>query len=182
MLKSNKLEELKSQTNVLLKSSFLKSLSPLERYEFLQLCHRRLFKKDETIFYQNDPGTGLYLIDSGRVELQAQDTGEKDIRQTVILDPPESFGAFCVDHEVRRMVTARALEDTQLYGFFKPDYQSLRDRHPRIATKFLEIINSTTTRQLEMTLDRLAALTSPGQAYALLFETYNTDQVHEQVE
>ena len=39
------------------------------RYEFLQLCHRRTFKEGEFVFYRNDPGTGMYFIEEGAVEL-----------------------------------------------------------------------------------------------------------------
>ena len=55
-------KRIKQQSKIVLQSRFLQNLSTLERYEFLQLCHRRTYKSGEYIFYRNDPGTGMYYI------------------------------------------------------------------------------------------------------------------------
>jgi len=62
-------KRIKQQSKIVLQSRFLQNLSTLERYEFLQLCHRRTYKSGEYIFYRNDPGTGMYFIEDGSVEL-----------------------------------------------------------------------------------------------------------------
>ena len=69
MIGTKKLKSIKNQSEIVFQSRFLKNLSPVERYEFLQLCHRRTYKAGEYIYYQGDPGTGMYFIEDGKIEL-----------------------------------------------------------------------------------------------------------------
>src|SRR5690625_1481108 len=71
MFNSPRIKKVKNQANLIFNARLLSSLSPLQRHEFLQLCHRREYREGEVIYYQNDPGTGMYFIESGRVELIA---------------------------------------------------------------------------------------------------------------
>ena len=73
----SKIKRIKQQAHIVFKSKFLKNFSPAERYEFLQLCHRRTYKEGEYVFYRNDPGTGMYFIEDGSVELTFN-TGHED--------------------------------------------------------------------------------------------------------
>jgi CRP-like cAMP-binding protein len=73
MFNSKKLDQIKAQGRLIFKASFLENLSKAERYEFLQLCHRRTYKAGEYIYYQGDPGTGMYLIEEGSIELIVDD-------------------------------------------------------------------------------------------------------------
>jgi CRP-like cAMP-binding protein len=78
----DKVKRLKDQSNIVFKSKFLGNLNPAERYEFLQLCHRRSYKEGEYVFYKNDPGTGMYFIEKGNVELtigNPDDNEQEDI-------------------------------------------------------------------------------------------------------
>ncbi|MDG5765845.1 cyclic nucleotide-binding domain-containing protein [Balneolales bacterium ANBcel1] len=166
-------QRLKSQSELIFQSTFLKRLSQLERYELLQLSHRRRYKAGEVIFYQGDPGTGMYLIEQGSVELLYQENPEQEQVQLTQLHPPESFGAFSVDYQIRRKATARCVTDCVLYGFFISDYQILSKRHPKIALRFLETLNVVSIQHLDLALSRMNNVEMEAEAYALLFETYD---------
>lgn len=167
--------KLKFQKNIIFESHFLKRLSPIESYEFIQLCHRRSYKAGEYIYHQGDPATGMYILEEGKVELivESSTTEENPDAPVMIIEAPESFGAFSVGYNVRRMSSAKCIQDVTVYGFFNSDFETLRNRHPRIAIKFLEILNIITTRQLEITLQKLKDVTDEQQASALLFDTYD---------
>lgn len=175
MLTSKKLNTLKAQSNIIFNSRFLKKLSPLERYEFLQLCHRRKYRENEYIYHQGDPGTGMYILEEGQIELIVEYQDEHGRKPSCIIDAPDSFGVFSVGYDIRRKSSARCVSDCTLYGFFKPDFDTLRDRHPRIAIKFLEMLNITITKELEISLSRLVKLTNMGEAYSLQFDQYIID-------
>ncbi|MEX0771540.1 MAG: cyclic nucleotide-binding domain-containing protein [Balneolales bacterium] len=172
---SKKINSLKAQSNIIFNSRFLKQLSPLERYEFLQLCHRRKYRKNESIYHQGDPATGMYILENGQIELRVEFEDEHGRKPTCIIDAPDSFGVFSVNYEIRRKSSAICVTDCSLYGFFKPDFDTLRDRHPRIAIKFLEMLNIMITEELEKTLDKLVKVTDMGEAYSLQFDHYNTE-------
>ncbi len=176
MIKSKFWKRIKAQSEMIFQSPFLKRMSQLERYEFLQLSHRRRFKAGEFVYHQGDPGTGLYMIEQGAVELIYQEEQTDNAVQLTVLHSPECFGAFSVDYLVRRKASARCATDAVLYGFFISDYQTLGKRHPRIALRFLETLNVFATRQLDLVMTRMSLIdkdASGPEAYALLFETYD---------
>lgn len=171
----DKLRHLKDQSNIVFKSTFLANLNPAERYEFLQLCHRRSYKEGEYVFYKNDPGTGMYFIESGIIQLTIgtpdQETPDEIISQ-LELKSPDSFGALSIGYNLRRKSSAKCMTDCDLLGFFKPDFEVLRDRHPQIAVKFLQTLTNIALRQLETTSNKLAELASEQVALNIQFKTY----------
>ncbi|MEX0680862.1 MAG: cyclic nucleotide-binding domain-containing protein [Balneolales bacterium] len=173
MFKSKIWKRIKSQSVLIYQSPFLKRMSQLERYEFIQFCHRRRYKAGEYVYHQGDPGTGLYLIEQGSIELLHHEPPEKEPVQIYQLNPPECFGAFSVDYHVRRKTTARCVTDCVLYGFFISDYQILGKRHPHIALHLLETLNVVSIQQLDLALARLSNGHIPSEEYAILLETYD---------
>jgi CRP-like cAMP-binding protein len=174
MFKSGKLKEIQLRSKVVFKSRFLKPLNPLDRYEFIQLCNRRTYKAGEYIYYQGDPGTGMYFIESGVVELVVETANPDEEKPTYRLESPESFGALSIGYEMRRMSSARCATDCTLYGFFKPDLVTLCNRHPQIGIQILTVLNMIALKQLQITVNQLALKTNVRTAHSLQFETYYT--------
>ena len=170
----SKIKRIKQQAHIVFKSKFLKNFSPAERYEFLQLCHRRTYKEGEYVFYRNDPGTGMYFIEDGSVELTFN-TGHEDPEEEqegFILESPDSFGALSIGYNLRRKSSARCLNDTTLLGFFKPDFEVLMERHPQIAVKFLQTLSNIALRQLEQAQSKIEELSDAYTAVKIEFEAY----------
>ncbi|MCH8557561.1 MAG: cyclic nucleotide-binding domain-containing protein [Balneolia bacterium] len=171
---------IKKQSSIVFNSRFLNNLSHLEAYEFIQLCHRRRYDKDEYIYHQNDPGNGFYILESGAVELIIESESSSDeepaVPVTLLLESPQSFGNLSLSHEMKRMSSARATEDTVVLGFFSPDFATLEKRYPQIAIKVLGEINRVMAVQLESTIRELSKLSSLTDAYKLQFETFYTQE------
>ncbi|MEP1150349.1 MAG: cyclic nucleotide-binding domain-containing protein [Balneola sp.] len=171
-----KLTNLKQQLSIVFGSKFLKNLSSTERYEFLQLCHRRKYKEGEYVFYRDDPGTGMYFIQEGKIELMLESDKEEEPENTdeskFVLDAPDSFGALSIGYNLRRKSTAKCLTDCQLLGFFQPDFEVLRDRHPQIAVKFLQSLTNIALRQLERATYIIEDLAGHEKALQVQFDSY----------
>lgn len=177
MFGSKRFRKIKNQSSIIFDSRFLRNLTTLERSELLQYCHRRKYKEDEYIYYQGDPGTGMYFIEDGKVELIVENDGEaENNKQSYTIEAPESFGALSIGYELRRMSSARCLTDCILMGFFKPDFETLKQRHPSIAVKFMETLAMIAMKQLEMVTKELKKISSSDRAFSLQFETYLTQQ------
>ncbi|MFN1833768.1 cyclic nucleotide-binding domain-containing protein [Balneola sp. MJW-20] len=179
-----KFRRLKTHSDLVFNSGFLSNLSPVQRYEFLQLCHKRSYKQGEFVFYKNDPGTGMYFIEKGKVQLTIDipdETIPANENEGIILKCPNNFGALSIGYELRRKSSARCLTDCDLLGFFKPDFEVLRDRHPQIAVKYLQTLTNIALKQLESTTNRLSELSDEQTALQLQFDTYyqdlNTDSI-----
>lgn len=178
---SNKFKRLKNQAHIVFHSRFLQNLNPAERYEFLQLCHRRSYKEGEYVFYKGDPGTGMYFIEEGKVQLTLTDKADTDQSPEMVLQTPDSFGALSIGYDLRRKSSALCITDCKLLGFFKPDFESLLDRHPKIAVKFLQTLSNIALRQLETTTNKLAELSDEKTALEIQFKTYYEDVSEEAV-
>lgn len=171
-----KLSNIKQQLSIVFGSKFLKNLSSAERYEFLQLCHKRNYKEGEYVFYRNDPGTGMYFIQDGKIELMlnanTEESDHSDDSNKFILDAPDSFGALSIGYNLRRKATAQCVTDCQLLGFFQPDFEVLRDRHPQIAVKFLQSLTNIALRQLEQATYIIEEVAGQEKALQIQFDTY----------
>ena len=167
------LTDITNKFRVIFKSRFLAQMTPLERVAFLQLCNERTYRAGEYIYYQGDPGTGMYIIESGSVELVVETPGvADDEKPRYQLEPSESFGALSVGYEMRRMSSARCVTDCVLYGFFKPDLETLCKRYPKVGIKFLGILNMIALKQLQITVNHLKKHAGEAEALSLQFETY----------
>lgn len=174
MFKKNDLHKIRKQGNIVLNSKLLEGLSLTERYELLQLCHRRKYKEGEYIFFQNDPGTGMYFIEEGSVELTVKNstTSEtEDDTYSISIHAPREFGTMSIGYEIRRMASAKCLTDCVLLGFFKPDFETLKKRNPETAVKFLEAVSIRVMKQLEISMKKLTEVTDTKTAFAIQFET-----------
>jgi CRP-like cAMP-binding protein len=181
MFGSKKFRKVKRQSDIIFNSRFLKNFTPLERSEFLQYCHRRKYNEQEYIYYQGDPGTGMYFIEEGKVELIVEpDPGAEGDKQSCIIDAPESFGALSIGYELRRISSAKCLTDCILMGFFKPDFETLKKRHPSIAVKFMETLAMIAMKQLEIVTKELKQVSTAEHAFSLQFETYLGQQPEEE--
>ncbi len=172
-----KFTQVKQQLNIVFKSRFLKNLSAAERYEFLQLCHKRSYKQGEYVFYRNDPGTGMYFIQEGNIELMLEpddknDNEKSDENKVFMLEAPDSFGALSIGYNLRRKATAKCATDCQLLGFFQPDFEVLRNRHPQIAVKFLQSLSNIALRQLEKATTIIEDLAGQEKALRIQFDSY----------
>ncbi|MEX0646262.1 MAG: cyclic nucleotide-binding domain-containing protein [Balneolaceae bacterium] len=173
MFKKNHIKKIKDQGNIVFKSKLLADLSLTERYELLQLCHRRKYKEGEYIFYQNDPGAGMYFIEDGKVQLIVANGSEEPEQQkyTVDIEAPSEFGVMSISYEIRRMASAKCLTDCTILGFFKPDFETLKKRHPETAVKFLEAVSTRTMKQLELTMRKLRDVADLKTAFIIQFES-----------
>lgn len=181
MLNIKNLKKIKRQGNVVFNSRFLKNLTLPERYELLQLCHRRIYNEKEYIYHQDDPGSGMYFIEEGKVELRVESEDENDEAYSYELEEPESFGALSLRYEVRRLSSVRCLTDCTLLGFFQPDYNTLKDRHPKIALKITETLSLIAMKQLQRTTQALIDATSLSEALSVQFRTYYSDELGDSI-
>ncbi len=171
-----KFKQVKQQLSIVFGSRFLKNLSTAERYEFLQLCHKRSYKEREYVFYRNDPGTGMYFIQEGSIQLMLEpddNTETNDEENNIfLLEAPDSFGALSIGYNLRRKSTAKCATDCQLLGFFQPDFEVLRDRHPQIAVKFLQTLTNISLRQLEKATYAIEEIAGKDRALKIQFDSY----------
>lgn len=178
---NSKFQKMKLQSNIVKNSELLKNLSPTERYEMLQLCHRRTFKSGEYVYYQNDPGSGLYFIEEGQIQLQVSNQPVKSLSSglnpeseevyTITVESPQEIGLVSVGYETQRLSSAQCLTDCTLLGFFNPDFETLKKRNPQTAVKFLEASSNRIMKQLDLSMQKIIEVADIKTAFQIQFET-----------
>jgi signal transduction histidine kinase len=124
----------------LLKPFFMPSipaLSPavalsLALQELGQADQRRTYAAGTTIFATGDPGDGLYVIESGEVQILAT-IGTNESRPLATLGPGDFLGEMAVLDSAPRSAGARAAKDTVALYVSREDFLQLLDRRPTLA-------------------------------------------------
>jgi CRP-like cAMP-binding protein len=118
---------------VLAKIPIFKDLSKKELRLIERILHRRSYKSDEILFHEGDPGVGMYIIESGRVNITL---GQENKLLAVISDS-EFFGEIALLSETPRTATATSVTNSSILGFFQSDLFGLLETNPRMGNKIL---------------------------------------------
>jgi CRP-like cAMP-binding protein len=111
-------------------------LSPRALSSLEKIVHVRNYKAHETIFEAGDPGSGMYMIRSGSVQIYAEDQNGVD-EELARLNPGDFFGETTLTAPAPRSASARTLETTELVGLFRADIIELAERNPSVSSSIL---------------------------------------------
>lgn len=136
------------QTSVLFKDCTKKELKAISK-----VCTLREFKKGQHVFFEKDPGSALYVIIKGKVEIK-QHTKAK-FRTLAILGRGMFFGEVALFDQAPRSATALALEDLYLLCIFRHDLNKLVARYPELGNKLLYTLACVLAQRLRVTNERL---------------------------
>lgn len=98
--------------------------------DLADVLHVRTYRRDEFLYYERDPGLGMYIVQRGRVRLLVEDEEgmPSELRQ---VDEFEVFGLHSLLGDFRRLESAQAATEVRVLGFFRPDLKTILKRHPR---------------------------------------------------
>jgi CRP-like cAMP-binding protein len=130
--------------SVLAKIPIFSDLTKRELKAIERILHHRTYQAEEVIFKEGDPGVGMYIIESGHVNI----TIGSDEKLLAVLANGDFFGEIALLSDTPRTATAIAAIDTQLLGFFRSDLFGLLETNPRMGNKILH-------RLAQMIADRL---------------------------
>ena len=119
--------------SVLAKIPIFKDLSKKELRSIERILHRRSYKSDEVLFREGDPGVGMYIIESGRVNI----TLGHENKLLAVLSDNEFFGEIALLSETPRTATATSVTNSSILGFFQSDLFGLLETNPRMGNKIL---------------------------------------------
>jgi CRP-like cAMP-binding protein len=125
-----------STEEVLSKVPAFASLTTRELKEVAAIVHKRQYRAGEPVFYQGDPGLGMYIVQEGEVSisLTGKDTEQEEL---VVLTEGDFFGEIALLDESPRTANAVCKSDCVLIGFFRPDLFELIEKKPRLGIKIV---------------------------------------------
>lgn len=124
-----------------------KSLNRRDVTGLLGIIHNRNYIAGEYIFYQGDPGIGLYLIREGEVQI-IRESEKGDKVPLAAFRKGDFFGELALVDSEKRSASAIANSDTKLSVIFKPDLDEFIDRYPKKGIKIVQGIAEITAVRL----------------------------------
>ncbi len=116
-----------------------------------KILHRRSYKKNELVFSAGDPGIGMYIIFSGRVNIYVHNPRTEEEDLVAKLQSGQYFGDVALFSDALRSATIKAIEPTTLLGFCQPDLLGFIDRNPQLGSKILLQILKMAGKRLDTT-------------------------------
>lgn len=135
------------------------SLTTRELKEVAAIVHKRQYRTGEPVFYQGDPGLGMYMIQEGEVSIAL---GTKDAleEELAVLTEGDFFGEIALMDESPRTANALCKSDCTLIGFFRPDLFELIEKKPRLGTKIVLKLAEIIAQRLRKTDKELSKIKS----------------------
>ena len=125
-----------SVEEMLSKIPVFEKLEPKELRQVASIVHRRQYVKDEFVFYQGDPGLGMYVVEKGSVGVVV--AGEDGTKKEIItLNNGDFFGEIALLDESPRSASVVIKEDSELIGFFRPDLFEIIEKTPKTGLKIV---------------------------------------------
>lgn len=100
------------------------------------LLHTRRYSPQEIVFEEGDPGSGMYIIRSGRVRIFHRN-GHGAEEELALLGPGDFFGETTLAAPAGRGASARTLESAELLGLFRADLLEAAQKNPSSANRIL---------------------------------------------
>jgi len=147
------------------------NLKKNEMHAFTQSMYLRRYKKNEVVFFRNDPSQALYLIKTGRIALQL-DVADK-FETFAYIKPYASFGNNALMDKTRRLYNAVVKSDAaELYVIPQVNIQTVFKSKPRVKAKIMTSLS-------EVYHENTANLFS---SYRSTFGFFDLKQVHHNLE
>src|SRR5215467_15167475 len=109
-------------------------LSPKELRIVETLVHVRTYNAGEPVFVETEPGAGMYIIRTGRVDIVLQYRSENRVILAE-LEAGDFFGEMALLGDTSRSASAVARDRSELIGFFHPDLVEIINIHPEVGAK-----------------------------------------------
>ena len=148
-----------STEEVLSKVPAFANLAPRELKEVAAIVHKREYRTGEPVFYQGDPGLGMYIVQDGEVSimLMGKDGNEREL---TVLGDGDFFGELALLDESPRSANAICKTDCLLIGFFRPDLFELVEKNTTLGIKIVLKLAEIVAQRLRQTDKELAKMKS----------------------
>jgi CRP/FNR family cyclic AMP-dependent transcriptional regulator len=144
---------------VLSKVPAFTNLAPRELKEVAAIVHKREYRTGEPVFYQGDPGLGMYIVKDGEVSIviQGKDGNEREL---AVFGDGDFFGELALLDESPRSANAVCKTECTLIGFFRPDLFELIEKNTTLGIKIVLKLAEIVAQRLRHTDKELSKVKS----------------------
>ena len=125
-------------------------LSRGELQEISRVLQHKAYQKDEVVFQQGNPGTGLFIVMTGSVDVQ-QEEDDGTILHLASAKPGEFIGELALLDDAPRTASAIAVDETSVVALYRTDLLALSQTRPRLGVKVLMQLSQIVAERLRRT-------------------------------
>ena len=160
---------------ILRKTPLFASLTEAEMRALAARISRKRFQKDEQLFAEGDPCTGLYLVANGKIRIfKLSPSGREQI--LAVEGPGSSFAELPVFDGGNYPAAASAIEDTEVLFISRKDFQNFCREHPDVGLKVIAVVGSR-LRRLVGLIEELSFTTVRQRLIALILRLAQAEGV-----
>lgn len=123
------------------KISLFAGLADAELRELKAYLKRQSHAAQQTIFWMNEKGDRLYVVEEGKVEISYTDKDGRDV-SLAVLEPGSFFGELSLIDGEPHSATARAVEETVLLTLDRDSFYRFLNKHPQLSRTLLEVLTA----------------------------------------
>ncbi|MEN8193386.1 MAG: Crp/Fnr family transcriptional regulator [Bacteroidota bacterium] len=139
------------------------SLQKIER-----IGRRKTYSKDEPILLEEDSGTALFVIISGKVKVSRSSSDGREVIIT-ILGESDFFGEMAILDGLARSANVIATEKSDVFLIHRNDFLILLRNHTEVAITLLQEL-TTRLRNADMKIKALSLKDSEGKVATVLLQ------------
>lgn len=121
-------------------SDLFRDLPPGDVQELRQHVHEQSYAKGQDVFRAGEPGDGVYVVKSGRIEISGHVNPETRLVFSVV-GPGQIFGEMAVIEQQPRSATANVPESATVYFIPRSELLKLMVRSPGLSLKLLQLVS-----------------------------------------
>ncbi|GAA4752712.1 cyclic nucleotide-binding domain-containing protein [Flavisolibacter ginsenosidimutans] len=114
-------------------------LATAELAELQAYLKRQSHPAQQTIFWMNEKGDRLYIVEEGKVEISYTDEDGRDV-SLAVLEPGAFFGELSLIDGEPHSATARSLEQTALLTLDRDSFYLFLNKHPQLSRTLLQVL------------------------------------------
>ncbi len=129
---------------------------------------RKSFKKNDVILMEEESGTALFVIVTGKVKVARSSNDGREVILTILTDG-DFFGEMAILDGLTRSATVVATEETELFMLQRNDFMNLLHEHPEISIVLLQELTRR-LRAADMKIKALSLKDAEGKVASVLLQ------------
>ncbi len=136
--------------------------------QVVNIGSKKTYKKESVILIEEDSGSGLFVIISGKVKISRTSNDGREVILT-ILNESDFFGEMAILDGMTRSASVVALEDTELFMIQRNDFIELIKQHPEVSIALLQELTKR-LRAADMKIKSLSLKDAEGKVASVLLQ------------
>lgn len=132
------------------------------------LGKRKVYEKDSVILMEEEAGTALFVIITGKVKVSRNSTDGREVILS-ILGESDFFGEMAILDGLNRSASVIAIEESELFIIQRNEFIDLLKAHPEISIALLQELTAR-LRQADMKIKSLSLKDAEGKVATVLLQ------------